>query len=66
MISLVEGGGVPRAGALEREVADIFSETGLLSRRPGFEWRQEQQEMACAVAAALETEGRLVIEAGTG
>jgi ATP-dependent DNA helicase DinG len=66
VISLVEGGGVPQAGAFVREVAEIFSETGLLSKRPGFEWRQEQQEMACAVAAALETEGRLVIEAGTG
>ncbi len=67
MISLVEtndGGVVP--GALEREVADIFSATGLLSTRPGFEWRPEQQQMACAVARTLERGGHLVVEAGTG
>ncbi len=70
MISLVEGVGASpegvRPGALEREVAEIFSATGLLSKRPGFEWRPEQQEMACAVARTLEGGGHLVVEAGTG
>ncbi|MDD5201210.1 MAG: helicase C-terminal domain-containing protein [Terrimicrobiaceae bacterium] len=72
MISLAEGGGVQPdgsqggTGALEREVAEIFSASGLLSRRPGFEWRPEQQEMACAVARTLERGGHLVVEAGTG
>ncbi len=65
MISLVESGGGGRGG-FEREIAEIFSETGLLSGRPGFEWRAEQQEMACAVARALEGGGHLVVEAGTG
>jgi len=54
------------AGALEREIEEIFSATGLLSTRPGFEWRREQQEMACAVARTLERGGHLVVEAGTG
>ncbi len=66
MISLVEGGGAPLTGGFEREIAEIFSATGLLSRRPGFEWRPEQQEMACAVARTLERGGHLVVEAGTG
>ena len=66
MISLVEDGGLPEVGAFEREIADIFSETGLLSKRPGFEWRAEQQQMACAVARTLERGGHLVVEAGTG
>lgn len=71
MISLVEGVGAPAGGAspgaLEREVAEIFSATGLLSqKRAGFEWRPEQQEMAVAVARALERGEHLVVEAGTG
>lgn len=66
MISLVEAAGGAVPGLLEREVADIFSATGLLSQRPGFEWREEQQAMACAVARTLERGGHLVVEAGTG
>lgn len=53
-------------GTFEREIAEIFSASGLLSRRQGFEWRPEQQEMACAVARTLECGGHLVVEAGTG
>lgn len=66
MISLVEGGGAIVPGAFEREIGRIFSPDGELSKRPGFEWRGEQQEMACAVARALEAGEHLVIEAGTG
>ncbi|MGE9267546.1 MAG: ATP-dependent DNA helicase [Verrucomicrobiales bacterium] len=44
----------------------IFSAEGLLSKSPDFEFRAEQQEMAGAVAQALEEEGSLVVEAGTG
>ncbi|HVE16550.1 MAG TPA: ATP-dependent DNA helicase [Chthoniobacterales bacterium] len=66
MISLIEHGGAAAGEAFEREVADIFSETGLLSGRPGFEWRGEQQQMACAVARTLARGEHLVIEAGTG
>src|SRR3982751_1310480 len=48
------------------EVCDLFSEKGLLSRAKNFEYRPEQQEMAVAVARALEEERHLVVEAGTG
>src|SRR3954468_12373868 len=44
----------------------IFSESGLLSKSKNFEYRPEQQEMAVAVAEALEEERHLVVEAGTG
>ena len=47
-------------------VRTIFSETGLLSTSKNFEFRPQQQEMAVAVARALEEERHLVIEAGTG
>ncbi len=47
-------------------VRSVFSETGLLSKAKNFEFRPEQQEMATAVARALEDEGHLVVEAGTG
>lgn len=43
-----------------------FSETGLLSRAKGFEFRPQQQEMAAAVANALEENSALLVEAGTG
>src|SRR2546422_2330021 len=44
----------------------IFSENGRLSKAKNFEFRPQQQEMAAAVAQALEEERHLVIEAGTG
>ncbi len=47
-------------------VGDIFSEKGSLSKAKNFEYRREQQQMAIAVARALEEERHLVIEAGTG
>ena len=47
-------------------VRKVFSEDGLLSKAKNFEYRREQQEMATAVARALEEERHLVIEAGTG
>ncbi|MDQ3626612.1 MAG: DEAD/DEAH box helicase, partial [Verrucomicrobiota bacterium] len=47
-------------------VRAIFSETGLLAKAKNFEYRGEQQEMAVAVAQALEQEQHLVVEAGTG
>ncbi len=43
-----------------------FSATGALSGSPDFEYRPEQQEMAVAVASALEDGESLVVEAGTG
>lgn len=45
---------------------EVFSETGLLSKSPDFEYRAEQQEMAGEVAEALDGERSLVVEAGTG
>jgi ATP-dependent DNA helicase DinG len=48
------------------QVRTIFSETGRLSKARNFEFRPEQQEMAVAVARALEEERHLVVEAGTG
>ncbi len=47
-------------------VRAIFSENGLLSKATNFEFRQPQQEMAAAVARALEEDRHLVVEAGTG
>ena len=47
-------------------VRAIFSEDGLLSRAKNFEFRPQQQEMAVAVARALEEDRHLVVEAGTG
>jgi ATP-dependent DNA helicase DinG len=51
---------------LVKQVAEIFSPTGLLSRASNFEFRPEQQQMAVAVARALESREHLVVEAGTG
>lgn len=46
---------------------DIFSDGGLLSRGvPGFRLREQQLEMAQAVAAAIEDAAVLIAEAGTG
>ena len=47
-------------------VRAFFSENGPLSKAKNFEFRPQQQEMAAAVATALEEERHLVIEAGTG
>src|SRR5436309_13937622 len=44
----------------------FFSENGPLSKAKNFEFRLQQQEMATAVAKALEEERHLVVEAGTG
>lgn len=66
MISLVEGGAEVRYDDFAREVGDIFSKSGLLSKRAGFEWRPEQQRMAVEVATTLSAGGHVVIEAGTG
>src|SRR5437588_1612852 len=47
-------------------VRSIFAADGLLSKAKNFEFRPQQQEMAVAIANALEEERHLVIEAGTG
>jgi len=64
MISLTD---VQPAGPdLVAQVAEIFSAHGILSRASNFEYRPQQQEMAVAVARALESGGHLAVEAGTG
>ena len=45
---------------------EIFSPKGILSRAKNFEYRPQQQQMAVAVAEALENQEHLVVEAGTG
>jgi len=54
------------AGGLVKQVEEIFSPSGRLSRASNFEFRPQQQEMAVAVARALEAGEHLAVEAGTG
>lgn len=51
---------------LVHQVDAIFSPKGLLSRSKNFEFRPQQQQMAIAVARALENGEHLAVEAGTG
>lgn len=49
------------------EITELLSDSGPLAAQvPGFAPRAEQQAMAEAVAAAIATRGRLIVEAGTG
>jgi len=48
------------------QIRTMFSQAGRLARATNFEFRPQQQEMAVAVARALEEERHLVVEAGTG
>ena len=49
-----------------QNIHDMFGKEGLLSGAKNFEYRPEQQQMAAAVAAALDEKRHLVVEAGTG
>src|SRR5438270_1777022 len=51
---------------LVKQVQEIFSPEGVLSRSKNFEFRPQQQEMAMAVARTLESRQHLAVEAGTG
>ncbi len=64
MISLSEI--QPSGTDLVAQVEQIFSPTGILSRAKNFEFRPQQQEMAMAVARALQNREHLAVEAGTG
>jgi ATP-dependent DNA helicase DinG len=64
MISIVEP--QPAGVDLVAQVEDIFSPTGILSRAKNFEFRPQQQQMAVAVARALQEGEHLAVEAGTG
>src|SRR5207253_5279433 len=64
MISAVEN--LPTGTDLISQVEEIFSPTGILSRAKNFEFRPQQQQMAVAVARAIENREHLAVEAGTG
>ncbi len=66
MISTVESQPAGSTQDLVRQVAEIFSPQGILSRSKNFEFRPQQQEMAVAVAQALADGEHLAVEAGTG
>src|ERR1700690_1359380 len=51
---------------LVSQVEQIFSQSGILSKASNFEFRPQQQEMAVAVARALQNREHLAVEAGTG
>ncbi len=48
------------------KVKYIFSESGVLSETPGFEYRSQQQQMAEAICTSLENNSHKIIEAPTG
>jgi ATP-dependent DNA helicase DinG len=64
MISIIDH--QPAGSDLVTQVEAVFSPTGLLSRAKNFEYRPQQQEMAVAVARALQNREHLAVEAGTG
>ena len=64
MISLAEL--QPSGVDLVSQVEEIFSPSGILSKASNFEFRPQQQEMAVAVARALQNREHLAVEAGTG
>jgi ATP-dependent DNA helicase DinG len=64
MISVIEN--LPAGSDLVAQVEEIFSPSGILSRAKNFEFRPQQQQMAVAVARALQNQEHLAVEAGTG
>ncbi|MDB6019090.1 MAG: helicase c2 [Pedosphaera sp.] len=66
MISIIESQPAGSGTDLVAQVEQIFSPTGILSKASNFEFRPQQQQMAVAVAKALENQEHLVVEAGTG
>src|SRR5258706_14059271 len=66
MISVIESQPAGSSVNLVKQVEEIFSPKGILSRSKNFEFRPQQQHMAVAVARALENREHLAVEAGTG
>src|SRR5260370_23578721 len=66
MISGIDPQAAGAGTDLVKQVTEIFSPEGLLSRASNFEFRPQQQQMAVAGARALENREHLVVEAGTG
>src|SRR5437773_7925909 len=64
MISLAENAAA--APDIIPQVEQFFSPSGTLAKASNFEYRPQQQEMAIAVAQALEDREHLIVEAGTG
>lgn len=66
MISIIENQPAGPESDLVKLVGWIFSPKGILSKASNFEYRPEQQQMAVAVAEALQKGDHLLVEAGTG
>ena len=66
MISVIEHQPAGASLDLVRQVGEIFSPSGILSKSKNFEFRPQQQQMAVAVAQALQNREHLAVEAGTG
>jgi ATP-dependent DNA helicase DinG len=66
MISIIESQPAATGPDLVAQVEEIFSPTGILSKAKNFEYRPQQQQMAVAVARALQQGEHLAVEAGTG
>jgi len=66
MISIIEAQPAATGPDLVAQVEEIFSPTGILSRARNFEYRPQQQQMAVAVARALQNGEHVAVEAGTG
>jgi Rad3-related DNA helicase len=66
MISVVENQPAGAHTDLVAQVEEFFSPSGILSKASNFEYRPQQQEMAVAVARALQDREHLAVEAGTG
>ncbi len=64
MIAMIDS--QPSGAGLISQVEEIFSQTGVLSKSNNFEFRPQQQQMAIAVARALQDKTHLAVEAGTG
>jgi ATP-dependent DNA helicase DinG len=66
MISSIEQLPAGTGADLVSQVEEIFSPSGILSKASNFEFRPQQQEMAVAIARALQNREHLAVEAGTG
>ena len=66
MIGLIDNEPAGTSPDLIAQVEEIFSPKGLLATASNFEYRPQQQEMAVAVARALQQREHLLVEAGTG
>ena len=66
MISTIESQPAGSDTDLVARIEKLFSPEGILSKASNFEYRPQQQQMAVAVARALESKEHLVVEAGTG